>query len=134
MENDSSYEQQLKNAFMKNCLPQISSFITKHMINHRTSRLVDLLDYARHAEQHFKNKKKNKKGQVFVIDEETSVFLMDRTCRDKGCDRGRDSDRNRGRDNRSRDTWDNRDRGGTGRVGDGLCFKCGRPGHIARDC
>jgi len=38
-DNDSPYEQQLKNAFLKGCLPQISSFVTKHMVDHRTASL-----------------------------------------------------------------------------------------------
>ena len=49
MQNDSPYEQQLKNAFLKGCLPQISKFVTKHMVDHRTSRLYATQEYCRHA-------------------------------------------------------------------------------------
>ena len=44
IKNDSPYEQQLKNAFLKGCLPQISSFIAKHMVDHRIERLTNTLD------------------------------------------------------------------------------------------
>ena len=44
MNNDSPYEQQFKNAFLKVCLPQISSFVAKHMVDHRTARLTNTLN------------------------------------------------------------------------------------------
>ncbi|GFP97787.1 glycine-rich RNA-binding protein rz1a [Phtheirospermum japonicum] len=50
----------------------------------------------------------------------------DRDDRDRGRDRDHDRDRDRG----SR----NRDSGGGGRGSGGDCFKCGKPGHFAREC
>jgi len=44
----------------------MSSFVTKHMIDHRTAKLSNLMDWPIHAEQHFKNKMKNKKRQSFM--------------------------------------------------------------------
>ena len=76
-DNDSPYEQQLKNAFLKGCLPQISSFVTKHMVDHRTARLENLKDWAIHAEEHFNNRKKNKKGLRFLLEgSEATMYVM----------------------------------------------------------
>ena len=76
-DNDSPYKQQLKNAFLKGCLPQISSFVTKHMVDHRTARLENLRDWARHAEEHFNNKKKSKKGLNFLLEgREATMYVM----------------------------------------------------------
>lgn len=61
--NDTPYEQQLKNAILKGFLSPVSSFIIKHMINHRTCRLQDFIEYARHAERHFQVKKKKQKKE-----------------------------------------------------------------------
>jgi len=109
---DSPYEQQLKNAFLNGCLPQISSFVTKHMVDHRTARLENLKDWAIHAEEHFNNKKKNKKGLNFLLEgSEATMYVM----RDENTEkyRGRGRRRHRGRD---------------------TCGLCGRRGHWARDC
>jgi len=36
----------------------MSSFVTKHIIDHHTAKLSNLMDWFRHAEQHFKSKMK----------------------------------------------------------------------------
>ena len=86
--------------------------MTKHKVNHRTSRLASLRDWARHAKEHFSNKKKSKKGQNFLLEgEDTTVYVM----------------------KESRDTDKSRNRGKGGRGGeksrsaeDDACFLCGR--------
>ena len=118
--NDSPYEQQLKNAFLQGCLPQISSFVTKHMVDHHTSRLASLRDWARHAEEHFNNKKKSKKGLNFLLEgEDTTVYVMKES-------RDTDKSRNRGRGSRG---------GEKSRSGEyDACFLCGTMGNWAREC
>ena len=47
--------------------------MTKHIVDHHTAWLTKLMDWSKHAEQHFKNKKKSRKGLNFMVegDEET---------------------------------------------------------------
>ena len=66
MQNDSPYEQQLKTAFLKGCLPQISRFVTKHMVDHRISRLNATQEYTCHAEKRFKEKGKKQNSSVSI--------------------------------------------------------------------
>ena len=58
-------------------MPQISSFVTKNMVDHSTARLMSLRDWAIHAEEHFNNKKKNKKGLNFLLEGERSNYVYD---------------------------------------------------------
>ena len=115
--DDSPYEQQLKNAYLKGSLVQISSFVTKHMLNHRTARLNDVREYCKHAEQHFRTKKKGRKGQSMYLTENEGIFLMSEHHGNRGRRRGRG--RGRGR------------KGGADR---GACYVCGKTGHWAREC
>ena len=76
-DNDSPYEQQLKNAFLKGCLPQISSIMTKHMVDQHIARLENLREWARHAEEHFNNIKKSKEGLNFLLEgREATMYAM----------------------------------------------------------
>ncbi|KAF0046411.1 hypothetical protein F2P81_000044 [Scophthalmus maximus] len=114
MANVTPYEQQLKNAFLKGSQPQISSFVSKHMVDHRTARLQNTLEYARHAEQHFKDKRKAKKGNELILEEDGATILVLNSGRGGYKGRGRGRGRGRGHD--------------TG------CWECGQEGHWAQDC
>ena len=123
-DNDSSYEQQLKNAFLKGALQPISSFVTKHMIDHRSAWLNNTLEYARHAERHFKEKKKAKKANAFVLqtDEGEEVYFQA-----EGGGRGRGRRRGRG-------YFRGRDRSATPTPSGDAYWECGKVGHQARYC
>ncbi|KAL6146638.1 hypothetical protein ACLB2K_057316 [Fragaria x ananassa] len=82
----------------------------------------------------------DKKAMEEAIEEMNGIDLDGRTITvDKAQPHqgsGRDYDGDRGRDRGGRDRDRGRDYGGGGRGsgGGGDCFKCGKPGHFAREC
>ncbi|KAI3672859.1 hypothetical protein L6452_38959 [Arctium lappa] len=71
------------------------------------------------------------------IDLDGRPISVDKAQPNQGGGRDRDSGRDRDRDrDRGRDRGRDRDYGGGGRGsgGGGDCFKCGKPGHFAREC
>ncbi|XP_034062021.1 uncharacterized protein LOC117539800 [Gymnodraco acuticeps] len=125
---DSPYVQQLKQSLMNGFHPGIADFIRKHNVNHRTCDLQECLNYAEHAATQIKEKRHKKaSASAFFIGEdgeENQIFFVGPGQGRGGFNRGRGNCRGTGRG-----------RGG-GRNAEGkfLCFRCGKEGHMARDC
>lgn len=75
-------QQQLKNAFLKGCLPRISSFVHKQQIDHATGPLSSTMDYAKHAERHLQRKKEQKKDRDKSI--ESTELTEEMKCFSQG--------------------------------------------------
>ncbi|KAF2322622.1 hypothetical protein GH714_024649 [Hevea brasiliensis] len=65
------------------------------------------------------------------MDLDGRTITVDKAQPHQGSGRDQDGDRNR---ERGRDRDQNRDLGGRRTGGGGECFKCGKPGHFAREC
>lgn len=69
------------------------------------------------------------------IDLDGRTITVDKAQPHQGSSRDHDGDRDRDRDRgRDRDYGGGRRSGGGGGGGGGECFKCGKPGHFAREC
>ncbi|KAH7575614.1 hypothetical protein ACOSP7_004625 [Xanthoceras sorbifolium] len=71
------------------------------------------------------------------MDLDGRTITVDKAQPHQGSGREHDGDRNRSRDrerDRGRERDSNRDYGGGRGANGGECFKCGKPGHFAREC
>ncbi|XP_038135555.1 uncharacterized protein LOC119779821 [Cyprinodon tularosa] len=84
-DKDSTYQAQPKNGLMNGFQAHISSWIRKHLVEHRTADVVRIMEYARHAAEVTKEKGSGTAGrEVFYTNlDELEVFV--RENRGRGC-------------------------------------------------
>lgn len=117
-EKASPYQQQLKHALMNGFHSPIADFIRKQNVSHNTDGSVECMNWARHAQEVIKNKKKKSQSS------EAAAFLAGEILFQGQAGRGQ----NRGRNRRNRGSWGNRGKK------DDRCYACGEMGHHAREC
>ena len=131
------YQQQLKNAMLHGCRPEIKEWITKHCVDLSAQTFPQFMNWVIHAEKVCQNKKSQRKEKKSV-----ELFWQEKDeCSEEGevCyfgQRGCGKMRGRGQGQSFF-----RGRGGRRFVGqrrqansDDECLQCGEKGHFARDC
>ncbi|CAI5644600.1 unnamed protein product [Oreochromis niloticus] len=126
----STYQQQLKRAFIKGLLPRIRTHVEKHWVTQDTGTVDEALQYADHAQTVVKNKEK---ASVFALDTDTDTAFtaFSGSGGYRGGFRGQKKGRGMHRGGaRGRGRFRHTPNSGCNTT----CWECGKKGHLARDC
>ncbi|KAE8297885.1 hypothetical protein D5F01_LYC02364 [Larimichthys crocea] len=133
---NSPYQQQLKMHFLRGLKPEIKSRIDKTWVHKNTGSVAQAVEQAMHADSVIKEKNKR---ATFTVDEAAgtvTVAYQGRAYggrrggqnRDRGKGRGRGGGRYQQNRDNHRETQKEKD------MRENNCYKCHRPGHLARVC
>ncbi|XP_032365953.1 uncharacterized protein LOC116684173 [Etheostoma spectabile] len=108
---EGAYQSQLKLHLLNNMRPALADFVRKHQVGWRTATLVQLMEWAAHAQEVLHNKKiKNSDTQLHAVAQAmVSSMANYQGPRRRGQEKGQKPRHNR-------------------------CYNCNKPGHFAREC
>lgn len=107
---DGTYQNQLKQQLLDNMRPALADFVRKHQVGWRTATLIQLMEWAAHAQEVIANKKnKNSDTQLQAVAQAMVSMANYQGPNRKGQEKGQKPKHNR-------------------------CYNCDKPGHFAREC
>lgn len=108
---EGTYQSQLKQQLLNNMRPAMADFVRKHQVGWRTATLVQLMEWAAHAQEVLQNKKmKNSDTQLQAAAQAmVSSMANYQGPNRRGQEKGQKPKHNR-------------------------CYNCNKPGHFAREC